>query len=70
MGERKGDHADSKQRLPQRRAELVEAARPYLPLVRAEPGVEAVEAVLYQRREKMMPIRSFSTRSTGRKKRG
>ena len=25
---------------PQRRAELVEAARPYLPLVRAEPGVE------------------------------
>jgi quinol monooxygenase YgiN len=27
--------------LPQRRAELVEAARQYLPLVRAEPGVEA-----------------------------
>lgn len=26
---------------PQRRAELVEAARLYLPLVRAEPGVEA-----------------------------
>jgi len=26
---------------PQRRAELVEAARHYLPLVRAEPGVEA-----------------------------
>jgi quinol monooxygenase YgiN len=26
---------------PQRRAELVEAARQYLPLVRAEPGVEA-----------------------------
>jgi quinol monooxygenase YgiN len=26
---------------PQRRAELVEAAREYLPLVRAEPGVEA-----------------------------
>lgn len=25
---------------PQRRAELVEAARQYLPLVRAEPGVE------------------------------
>lgn len=25
---------------PQRRAELVEAAREYLPLVRAEPGVE------------------------------
>ena len=27
--------------LPQRRVELVEAARQYLPLVRAEPGVEA-----------------------------
>ena len=27
--------------LPQRRAELVEAVRQYLPLVRAEPGVEA-----------------------------
>jgi len=27
--------------LPQRRAELVEAARQYVPLVRAEPGVEA-----------------------------
>ena len=27
--------------LPQRRAELVEAARQYLPLVPAEPGVEA-----------------------------
>ncbi len=27
--------------LPQRRAELVEAARQYLPLVRAEPGVDA-----------------------------
>ena len=26
---------------PQRHAELVEAAREYLPLVRAEPGVEA-----------------------------
>jgi quinol monooxygenase YgiN len=26
---------------PQRRAELIEAARQYLPLVRAEPGVEA-----------------------------
>jgi quinol monooxygenase YgiN len=26
---------------PQRRAELLEAARQYLPLVRAEPGVEA-----------------------------
>jgi quinol monooxygenase YgiN len=26
---------------PQRRAELVEAAREYLPLVRGEPGVEA-----------------------------
>jgi quinol monooxygenase YgiN len=26
---------------PQRRAELVEAARQYLPLVRSEPGVEA-----------------------------
>jgi len=26
---------------PQRRAELVEAARQYVPLVRAEPGVEA-----------------------------
>ena len=26
---------------PQRRAEVVEAARQYLPLVRAEPGVEA-----------------------------
>src|SRR5215471_3810944 len=26
---------------PQRRAEIVEAARQYLPLVRAEPGVEA-----------------------------
>ena len=26
---------------PQRRAELVEAVRQYLPLVRAEPGVEA-----------------------------
>src|SRR6202021_3910889 len=26
---------------PQRRTELVEAARQYLPLVRAEPGVEA-----------------------------
>jgi quinol monooxygenase YgiN len=26
---------------PQRRAELIEAARHYLPLVRAEPGVEA-----------------------------
>ena len=26
---------------PQRRTELVEAAREYLPLVRAEPGVEA-----------------------------
>lgn len=26
---------------PQRRAQLVEAARQYLPLVRAEPGVEA-----------------------------
>ena len=26
---------------PQRRAELVEALRQYLPLVRAEPGVEA-----------------------------
>jgi len=26
---------------PQRRAELVDAARQYLPLVRAEPGVEA-----------------------------
>src|SRR5215813_15296527 len=26
---------------PQHRAELVEAARQYLPLVRAEPGVEA-----------------------------
>src|SRR5215469_13208637 len=26
---------------PQRRAELVEATRQYLPLVRAEPGVEA-----------------------------
>ena len=29
---------------PQRRAELVEAARQYLPLVRAEPGVEAFYA--------------------------
>jgi len=27
--------------LPQRRAELIDAARQYLPLVRAEPGVEA-----------------------------
>lgn len=27
--------------LPQRRAELIEALREYLPLVRAEPGVEA-----------------------------
>lgn len=26
---------------PQRRAELIESARRYLPLVRAEPGVEA-----------------------------
>ena len=26
---------------PQRRAEVVEAVRQYLPLVRAEPGVEA-----------------------------
>lgn len=26
---------------PQRRAEVIEAARQYLPLVRAEPGVEA-----------------------------
>ena len=26
---------------PQRRAELIEAAREYLPLVRSEPGVEA-----------------------------
>ena len=26
---------------PQRRTELIEAARQYLPLVRAEPGVEA-----------------------------
>ena len=26
---------------PQRRSELIEAARQYLPLVRAEPGVEA-----------------------------
>ena len=26
---------------PQRRAELIEAARQYLPLVRSEPGVEA-----------------------------
>ena len=27
---------------PQRRTELVEAAREYLPLVRAQPGVEAL----------------------------
>jgi len=27
--------------LPERRTELIEAARHYLPLVRAEPGVEA-----------------------------
>ena len=40
--ERKGDHADrSKNSAAAPRAELVEAARQYLPLVRAEPGVEA-----------------------------
>jgi surfactin synthase thioesterase subunit len=48
---------------PQRRTELVEAARQYLPLVRAEPGVEAFTS----RREKTTPIHLFSTRFTGRK---
>ena len=48
---------------PQRRAELVEAASQYLPLVRAEPGVEA----FYLTVPKDDPIHSFFTRSTGRK---
>lgn len=42
--ERKGDHADrSKDSAiqPQRRAELVDAISQYVPLVRADPGVEA-----------------------------
>jgi hypothetical protein len=50
---------------PQRRTELVEAARQYLPLVRAEPGVQA----FYITARKDIPIHLFSTRSTGRKQR-
>src|SRR6266550_5996924 len=50
--------------LPQRRAELVEAARQYLPLVRAEPGVWKR---FTSRHEKTVPIHLFSTRFTGRK---
>jgi hypothetical protein len=34
---------------PQRRAEVVEAARQYLPLVRAEPGVEAFYICIFSR---------------------
>jgi len=33
---------------PQRRAELIEAARQYLPLVRTEPGVEAFYLIARQ----------------------
>jgi quinol monooxygenase YgiN len=38
--ERKSNHAIEAKIQPERWAELVEAARQYLPLVRAEPGVE------------------------------
>jgi hypothetical protein len=48
---------------PQRRAELVEAAREYLPLVRAEPGVEA----FYLTVRRTSPIRLSFTRSIARK---
>ena len=48
---------------PQRRAELVESARQYLPLVRAEPGVEA----FYLTVRKDDPNTFVFTRSTGRK---
>jgi hypothetical protein len=50
---------------PQCRTELVEAARQYLPLVRAEHGVQA----FYITARKDDPIHLFSTRSTGRKQR-
>ena len=50
---------------PQRRAELVQAAHQYLPLVRAEPGVEA----FYVASQRTIPIHLFFTRSTGRKQR-
>ena len=39
---------------PQRRVDLVEAVGQYLPLVRAEPGVEAFYVTA---REKTIPIR-------------
>jgi hypothetical protein len=48
---------------PQRRAEIVEAVRQYLPLVRAERASRRFTS----RHEKTIPIRSFSTRFTGRK---
>ena len=39
---RSGRHGNNGHKIqPQRRADLIEAARQYLPLVRAEPGVEA-----------------------------
>jgi len=37
---------------PQRRAELIEALREYLPLVRAEPGVEAFYVTRAKERSK------------------
>ena len=45
---------------PQRRAEIVEAVRQYLPLVRASKR-------FMSRHEKTIPIPSFSARFTGRK---
>ena len=47
---------------PQRRAELMEALREYLPLVRAEPGVEA----FYVSARKDDPNAVVFTRSTSR----
>ena len=45
---------------PQRRAELIEAAQHYIPLVRAEPGVEA----FYLSTRQDDQIHSFFTRCT------
>ena len=50
---------------PERRAEIIEAARQYLPLVRSEPGVEA----FYLTCERTIPLRLFFTRSIGRRPR-
>ena len=48
---------------PQRRAELVEAARQYVPLVRAEAAWRRFTS----RHEKTIPTHSFSTRFISRK---